>query len=40
MFEQLARSLPHEPISKNGDKDGSKDDKGFFGRIKDVLGQN
>ena len=38
LLEQLARSLPKEPIGKPMDKDSAKDDKGFFGRIKDALG--
>jgi molecular chaperone DnaJ len=40
MFEQLAQTLPAEQVGKvNSDATG-KDDKGFFGRIKDALGSN
>lgn len=40
LFEQLGRSLPREPIGKTNDKENPRDDKGFFGRIKDALGSN
>jgi molecular chaperone DnaJ len=36
LIQQLARTLPREQIGKESNKD--KEDKGFFGRIRDALG--
>jgi len=38
LLQELSRSLPREQIGKPSDKD--HDDKGFFSRIKDALGQS
>ncbi len=38
LLTELSRSMPREQIGKPSDKD--HDDKGFFSRIKDVLGQS
>lgn len=37
LLQELARTMPREQIGKPGDKE--TDDKGFFSRLKDVLGQ-
>ncbi len=38
LIQQLAKTMPREQLGKDSNRD--KDDKGFFGRIKDALGSN
>lgn len=38
LLVELAKTMPREQIGKSGDKD-QHEDKGFFSRLKDVLGQ-